>query len=164
LDFQVSVISNRILLGPFLSPARAAYLQTLGITHVLNVSEAPSVVSAGDYGFAVIADYPLTDITLIPDDVAIACVDALHRMLTPPATKVYVHCIAGQNRSATVIWLYLIASGLSREAAKALVERAALDAIPGHTSLIDDRLASLVEDHGCRTFAPLADATALEPA
>jgi protein-tyrosine phosphatase len=128
---------------------------------VLNVSEAPSVIRVEDYDFAAIADYPLMDFTLIPVDAAIACVDALHRMLTPPASKAYVHCIAGQNRSATVIWLYLIARGLTRAAATELVEQAARDAVPGHRSLVNERLASHIEDYGRRSLAPLSDLNAI---
>jgi hypothetical protein len=132
LDHQVNAITQRIFLGPFLSPERAAFLRTVGVTHVLNVSEAPSVLNAGDYGCEVIHHCPLMDLSLIPDEIAIAYVDALHGMLTPPESKAYVHCIAGQNRSATIVWLYLIARGLTRAAAKTLVERAAIDAVPGH--------------------------------
>jgi protein-tyrosine phosphatase len=163
LDYKVSAITKRILLGPFLSPDRAAFLRSVGVTHVLNVSEAPSVVRAEVDGFDVIHDCPLTDFVLIPDDVAITCIETLHKMLIPSESKVYVHCIAGQNRSATIVWLYLIARGLTRAAAKTLVERAAIDAVPGHKTLVDDRLASLIESYGRGSLLPLSAATDLEP-
>jgi protein-tyrosine phosphatase len=164
LNYQVSAITKRIFLGPFLSPARASYLRTIAITHVLNVGDAPNFLSASDCGFCVIHHCPVVDLQLIPDEVAIQCVDALHAMLQAPGSKAYLHCVAGQNRSPTILWLYLIACGMSRIAAKELIEAAARDAVPAHKSLVDERLASLIEEHGRRSLPPHVDASVFEPA
>lgn len=158
LNHQVSAVTERLLVGPFLVPARASYLRELGVTHVLNVGEAPSFLSPADTGFLEIRDLAVTDLALIPDDVAVECLNALHEMLQTIGSKVYVHCIAGQNRSPTIVWLYLIACGMPRQEAKELIESAAADAIPGHKSLVNDRLALLAEDYGRSHFqAPIGD-------
>jgi len=157
LKHQVCAVTKRIFLGPFLTRTRAAYLRELGVTHALNVGEAPSVVTPSSCGFAEIRDRAIVDLVLIPDDVAIDCLDQLHQMLRTSGSRVYVHCIAGQNRSPTVVWLYLIACGMTRDKAKAIVEAASPDAVPGHKTLADGRLASMVEDYGRDNFQPFDD-------
>ncbi len=157
LKHQVCAVTKRLFLGPFLTPNRAAYLRELGVTHALNVGEAPSVVSPSSCGFAEIRDRAIVDLALIPDAVAIDCLEQLHQMLRSSESKVYVHCIAGQNRSPTVVWLYLIACGMPRDKAKSIVETASPDAIPGHKTLANARLASLVEEYGRTHFQPLED-------
>ena len=52
------------------------------MTHILNVGEAPSVLSAAPGGFREVAWHPVEDLVRIPDEAAIACIDALHRMLS----------------------------------------------------------------------------------
>jgi hypothetical protein len=163
LKHQVCAITKRLFLGPFLTPVRAAYLRELGVTHALNVGEASSVVTPASCGFAQVRDRAIVDLALIPDDVAIDCLDQLHQMLRSNDSKVYVHCIAGQNRSPTVIWLYLIACGVSRDKAKTIVEAGAPDAVPGHKTLADSRLASMAEEYGRAHFQPIVDCDALSP-
>jgi hypothetical protein len=157
LKHQVCAVTKRLYLGPFLTPDRAVYLRGLGVTHALNVGEAPSVVTPASCGFAEIRDLAIVDWARIPDDVAIECLEQLHQMLRSNDSKVYVHCIAGQNRSPTVVWLYLIACGMPRDEAKAIVEAASPDSVPGHKTLADARLALLVEEYGRTHFQPLED-------
>jgi hypothetical protein len=155
LEHQVGAVTKRLFVGPFLTPARAAYLRGLGVTHVLNVGEAPSVVTCAEASFSEIRDCAVTDLALIPDAVALQCVTALHDMLQNPAAKAYVHCIAGQNRSPTVLWLYMIACGMSAVEAKSLIEASAPDAVPGHKVLSDARLADLMERYGREQLRPV---------
>jgi hypothetical protein len=157
LEHQVCAVSKRLFLGPFLTPTRAAYLRTLGVTHVLNVGEAPSVVTPNVDRFIAIRDCANTDLALIPGDAAIRCITTLHEMLQQPTAKVYVHCIAGQNRSPTILWLYLIARGMPATDAKALIECHAPDAVPGHKSLADDPLVSIIKEHGRAHFERLGE-------
>lgn len=162
LNHQVSAITKRLFLGPFLTPARAEYLRELGITHVLNVGEAPSVITCAEAGFTEMRDCAITDLTRIPDAVALQCVDALHEMLQSTGAKVYVHCIAGQNRSPTILWLYLVACGVPRDEAAALIEESAPDAVPGHNLLADQQLAAIIADYGREKLRPLPEG-ALSP-
>src|SRR4051794_33978681 len=99
---QFSWITPRIAQGPFAREPRGIRLLAEGVTHVLNVCEAPSVLTAGPGGFREVAWHPVEDLARIPDEAAIAGIDALHRMLGESGSKVYIHCIAGQNRSPTV--------------------------------------------------------------
>jgi protein-tyrosine phosphatase len=163
-SLSLIAITKRIWLGPFLTQERGAQLQSLGVTHVLNVSEAPSIVAGGEFGLECVRDIPVPDLELIPDSVAIACVNALHEMLQVVGSKVYVHCIAGQNRSPTILWLYFLACGMPRETAKALIEFRARDAAPGRKSMVDHQLAARVETYGRQFLQSLADETHLEPA
>ncbi len=162
-DLSLASITKRIWLGPFLTPQRGEWLEALHITHVLNVSEAPSIVSAGQFGLKLVRDIPLADLQLIPEPTAIACINALHEMLQVAGSIVYVHCVAGQNRSPTVVWLYLLACGMPRERAKSLIEFRAPDAAPGRASMVDSELAARIEAYGRQFLEPLADGRHLEP-
>src|SRR3954447_14965822 len=131
-------ITPRIAQGPFASEPRGVRLRAAGVTHILNVCEAPSVLAVGPGGFREVAWHPVEDLARIPNEDAIACIDALHRMLREPGSKVYVHCIAGQNRSPTMLWLYLVACGHDPAMAKRLIEGRNLDAVAGHARLVDE--------------------------
>jgi Swiss Army Knife protein, DSP-PTPase phosphatase domain len=157
-------ITRSICLGPFASPARQRGLIAAGITHLLNVSEAPSVLAARAGGFREVVSYPIVDLERIPDDTAANCLDTLHRMVCEPDSQVYVHCVAGWNRSPTVVWLYLVACGLPPEEAKTTVEQGAPDAIPGHPKLVDAALVETVRRLGSCSFLPHPRPQAIEPA
>jgi protein-tyrosine phosphatase len=133
-------ITPRIAQGPFASEPRGIRRRADGVTHILNVGEAPNVLSAGPGGFREVAWHPVEDLARIPDEAAIAGIEALHRMLGESDSKVYVHCIAGQNRSPTVLWLFLVACGLDPAAAKRLIGERNMDAVPGHSRLVDEEL------------------------
>ncbi|MBA4106277.1 MAG: hypothetical protein C0485_11010 [Pirellula sp.] len=148
LNLQIHAITPRIYLGPFLTPERAAYLSAEGVTHVLNVSDTPSVVRPHGQGIETIEECSIVDLTIIPDAIATRCIDLMHAALQSPNAKIYVHCIAGQNRSPTAIWLFFVACGVSCLDARRMIETKSIDAVPGHKSLIDSRLADLAVQHG----------------
>ena len=85
-------------------------------------------------------------------------------MLRVAGSKVYVHCVACQNRSPTIVWLYFLACGMSDTAAEELIAVRCPDAVPGHAALVDGRLLQLVREHGQRHYLPLHDPSVLEPA
>ena len=92
------------------------------------------------------------------------CLNTLNDMLNLDGSKVYLHCIACQNRSPTILWLYFVACGMDDDSARELISRRCPDAVPGHKSLVDDRLVKRVRDHGRLSFLPLHDPAILEPA
>jgi Swiss Army Knife protein, DSP-PTPase phosphatase domain len=157
-------ITRSISLGPFASPKREPDLVAAGITHLLNVGEAPGVLTPRVGGFREVAWCPIVDLERIPDETAEDCLATLHRMVCEVQAHVYVHCIAGWNRSPTVVWLYLIACGRSPDEAKQLIEQAARDAIPGHSKLVDTALVEMVRRLGSESFLPHPRCEALESA
>ncbi|HUE72848.1 MAG TPA: dual specificity protein phosphatase [Pirellulaceae bacterium] len=157
-------ITKCLWLGPFASPQRLSQLREAGITHVLNVSEAPSVLTVAQSGLADIRWHPLEDLSQLPVEETLACLAELHTMATLEASRVYVHCIAGQNRSPTVLWLYLVACGIGPDEAKEVIGRRAPDAVPGHGRLVSAELIAAAQDHGQRNFLPLSRGEIIEPA
>lgn len=147
-------VSETIYIGPFVSPKRLDSLREAEISHVLNVSEAASVIGADGSPVRELAWHPLFDLEPILIDAALACLSTLHRMVCEPSARVYVHCIAGQNRSPTVVWLYFIACGISPDDARELIERRVPDSVPGHSELVSVQLIAAAQAHGQRHFLP----------
>ncbi len=160
----IFAITKCLWLGPFASPQRLVQLREAGITHVLNVSEAPSVLIAGQSGLADVRWHPLEDLSQLPVDETLACLAGLHAMATVERSRVYVHCIAGQNRSPTVLWLYLVACGIGLDEATDLIGRRAPDAGPGHGRRVSADLIAAAQEHGQRCFLPLSRREIIEPA
>jgi protein-tyrosine phosphatase len=156
MDFRSIVfqITDSIWLGPFASPERKPSLTAAHITHILNVGEAPNVLSIADGPFRDVIWHPIEDLERIPEHVAVECIESLHRMVLEVDARVYVHCIAGLNRSPTVVWLYLVACGIPPEEAKLLIEKRAPDAIAGHSKLVDAELVRAIQEIGYRRFLP----------
>ena len=157
-------ITHRIAIGQFATEQRAEWLLEQGVNHILNVGEGPSVVAATEVGFRTVVDVSIEDLTQIPDDVAIRCLGIIHDVLLQPDTKIYIHCIAGQNRSPTILWLYLLACGVGEDEAKHMIANRSPDSVPGHGKLVDNRLIELVRRHGESEFLPLHDPSLLDPA
>ncbi len=99
-------------------------------------------------GFQRVANVPLQDLTLIPSEAAAAVLNLMRDASAVPDVKLYVHCTAGQNRSPTVVWLYLVACGMPPGEAKRLIVARSPDAIPGNASLVDDELIEAARQHG----------------
>lgn len=164
LQHRVFPITKRIAQGQFTTPTRATVLRDQQITHVLNVSDAPSIIKASEFGFEQVVDVPVTDLQTLSASTAIRAIDALHAMLSEPDSKAYIHCIAGHNRSPTILWLYFVACGLSPGDAQTLIEIRSPDAVAGHSLLINDNLVTRIQAHGKSHCTPLPDAAILDPA
>lgn len=147
-------ITQVLSIGPFVSPERVELLRASGVTHVLNVSDAASEVTAGGGSFREVVDLPLCDFSRLPEQVATATLDTLHRMASQPDAHVYVHCIAGHMRSPTILWLYLIACGIPPDDAHEIIKERSPDARPGHPKLVDHRLILHVQKHGLLNYSP----------
>jgi hypothetical protein len=148
-------VTRVLSVGPFLSRGRAGELLAAGVTHVLNVCDAAPVVTAGPGSFREVVWEPISDFRRIPTPQALRTLDALHRMAAEPEAGVYVHCVAGQNRAPTVLWLYLVACGFDPPAARTLIETRFPDAVAGHWRLIDPDLVLAAQKHGLANFLPL---------
>jgi protein-tyrosine phosphatase len=147
-------ITRALAIGRFPSPERAEDLRAAGITHILNVSEAPSAVSAAAHGFREVEWVPLEDRAPLHPHTLGQLLDTLHGMVIQPDAQVYVHCIAGQLRSPTLLWLYLIACGIASAEAREWIEDRSPDASPGSTRMIDDSHLRFAEQHGLARFRP----------
>ena len=157
-------ITKRIAIGQFASLTRGHKLMEAGVTHILNVSDCESLASTTELGFRQVTDVTVVDLTRLPDDVAINCLNTIHTAMFEPDTKLYIHCSAGQNRSPSVLWLYLLALGMEREEATRLIVERCPDAVPGHSALVDDDLVAEIRSYGRAELRPLDDSAILEPA
>lgn len=147
-------MTQDLFVGRFASRKRLCELRDLNITDILNVSDTPNQLTTGDGPFRSVTWLDIEDRTLIPTDTAIDAIDAIHRSLIEDAGRVYVHCMAGWNRSPTVLWLYLLACGLDSDEAARLICAIAFDAVPGHTLLVDSNLIAAVRSHGADNYLP----------
>jgi protein-tyrosine phosphatase len=76
-------------------------------------------------------------------------------MASEPGALVYVHCIAGQLRSPTVLWLYLIACGIPPDDARDWIEERSPEAVPGARKMVDHEHILFAQLHGLNNFFPL---------
>jgi len=154
-------ITRVIWQGRYAAPAWLPELRAAGITHILNVCEAGHVLTAKDGPFTELCSIAIDDLAPIPEPVALECLDALHRMATAPHSRVYLHCIAGHNRSPTVLWLYLVACGIDPQLAKEQISARNIDAVPGHPRLVSPPLIAKAKEHAQR-YLPHPRPEALE--
>ena len=157
-------ITRNIWQGRFASRQRLDDLQRVGITHILNVGESPNQLTERDGPFRNVAWIPVEDLVIIPTDSAIRCIDALHEYVCDGDSNVYIHCVAGWNRSPAVLWLYLIACGIEPSMAKAMIASSSYDAVPAHPRLVNDALVAAVCEHGTKRFRPHPRPTAIDAA
>lgn len=147
-------ITQALSVGRFATPERATQLLAVGVTHVLNVSDAPSRVAGGEGSFREVAWFPLEDFRRFSEPTILPILDTLHRMVVEPDAHVYVHCIAGHLRSPTILWLYLIACGLEPNVAREVIESRSPDAAPGARKLVGPDLVGQVRRYGESSFVP----------
>jgi hypothetical protein len=151
-------ITECLSVGPFASPARGEQLLAAGVTHILNVSDKPSEIfkSEGAFAgkFAEIAWVPMSDRRLLRSSTAEWALDTLHKLVSTPDAHVYVHCIAGMIRSPTILWLYLIALGVSPDDARDWIEERSRWAEPGSSRMVDYTHVLLAQKHGLAHFFP----------
>ena len=157
-------VTGCLAVGPYpLGPALDE-LVNAGVTHVLNVGDGPGRYPATRFEEALWI--PVVDLRPLPLATAERCLSELHRVLHREGARtarVYVHCAAGQNRSPTILWLYLIAAGCSAADAGERIAAASLDACPGHPALVTDEHVRWAQAWG-RTAHPAPRADLLAPA
>lgn len=130
-------VTAHLSVGPFVSPERAPILVAAGITDLLNVSDSRNWPEIGSAGFRSISWIPIADCVPIDGDLVIEALTKLDQLFSQPRARVLVHCLAGQNRSPTIIWLYLRSLGVNAEVAKSMIESASPDAVGGHPLLLN---------------------------
>eukprot|EP00035_Acanthoeca_spectabilis_P005003 m.108921 g.108921 ORF g.108921 m.108921 type:complete len:210 (+) comp12829_c0_seq2:167-796(+) len=109
-----SVISDELVLGPFLSGSSVAELKTRGITHIVSVDE--HYITKID----TVAPVHMTQIgiedTVPPEDHVERKLEAVVKAIEDfllqdgPKTKVYLHCGEGVGRSAAAAVLFVASS------------------------------------------------------
>ena len=161
--FSLFQITRNIWQGRFAADRLLTTFQFFGITHILNVAETPNQLTENDGPFKRIAWTPIEDGVNIPQPAAIQCVDALHECVCDNQSNVYIHCVAGWNRSPTFHWLYLVACGVESDAAINMITKSSFDAVPAHPKLINTSLVDTIIKHGELNFQPHPRPTALEP-
>lgn len=147
-------ITPQIWQGRFASDRLLTSLRYHGVTHIVNVSDAPCRRAPDDGPFVALRHIPMVDGVLIPADAATKSLQAIHDAICTKNSSVYVHCVAGWNRSPTVVWLYLLACGVPSEQAKQMISRVSLDSVPGHPKLITPQLIQAVQTYGKSNFLP----------
>jgi hypothetical protein len=131
-------VTGQIFVGQYPKSDAFLRLHQLGITAILNVS-------GGSYdqpGFTVI-NVPVQDLVELPLPTADRIVDTIVGVVTR-GERIYVHCIAGQNRSPGSVFLGLLALGMGRDQAARLIEDSTLDAVAHHEAIITERVISHV--------------------
>lgn len=132
-------VTRRIAIGRFATPQRRKNLLDCGVTDILNVSDTPSLPDE-ESRFQSIVDCPIVDLAPIPLELALQTIESISRILRHPDSKLFIHCIAGQNRSPSILFLYLLASGFPPNIAEHLITSRSPDSIPHHKLLISPTL------------------------
>lgn len=143
---RISWVTESLAVGAFASPERIRWLVEEGVTDILNVSDARSLQEAHAAGFRSVVFVPVADCVPIMEETLEDCLTALDTMFARPGARVFVHCMAGQNRSPTVAWFYLLRLGWGEAAAREKIAANAADAIPGHPQLITLGLIDLARN------------------
>ena len=104
-NFSASEINENLYIGDFPSACNKGELKELGITHIVTavVGVEPMFPNDFKYQLVDICDTKTTDISIHFDQCAKFMDDAIEN-----GGKVYVHCMCGISRSATIIAAYLI--------------------------------------------------------
>lgn len=135
------MILEKILIGPYPYPKDIKSLKDKGVSCILNVAGIGRHQNQDkDISFYFV---PIEDLRPIPVNKCKQCFDIILDALNR-GDKIYVHCSAGQNRSPTVVWLFMIAYGIDKNEAKEAIEEAYIDSVPGHPLMIDKSLMDWV--------------------
>ena len=140
-------VTPRLAVGPFPSPDRSLALQLARVTDILNVSDARTLPETWAVGFRSVIWVPIADYFPIMDEDIASILIALDTIFLAPDPVVYVHCIAGHNRSPTVIWLYLKSLGVNADVARQMIETASPNAVGGHPMLLSPAVIDATITH-----------------
>lgn len=125
-------INSSIYQGRFPKSETFDYLKKNHIKNIINVSGKVYV----NPEFNILHE-PFPDHQLMPLDSCRKCIEFFN-LCSQKKEVVFIHCMAGQNRSGAIAYLGLISLGIAKESAKALVESATLDAVADSPSLLNN--------------------------
>lgn len=140
-------VTARLSVGPFVSPERAAGLVASGVTDLLNVSDSRSWPEIFAAGFRSVHWIPIADCVPIDPELVCEALAVLDQLFVQPGAHVLVHCLAGQNRSPAIIWLYLRSLGVNAEVARSMIEDVAPHAVGGHPLLLSPETIDAMVGH-----------------
>jgi len=165
MSLTIDAVTDRLGLGPHPDGAdHARSLIDAGYRCVANVGNGPSATYSGYPGFRAIVQVPIEDLAPIPVPIATCLLGQIHGLLMSfPDERLYIHCIAGQNRSPTILWLYLLSLGVSPAEATARISDARMDAVPGHEALIHPALIDAATNYRHTEADPAHIAAILQP-
>ena len=105
LNIEASLISHRILIGGREDSKNLEYLQSMGITHILNVSsQLPNSFPKDIIYYKLMID----DDSQFPIAKFFACTSNFLDRVERCKGRVLVHCISGVSRSVTIVVAYLM--------------------------------------------------------
>jgi hypothetical protein len=156
-------ITQVLSVGRYASLERAEELLAAGVTHILNVSDAPNQLMPSESGFREVVWVPFEDFNRLPKHLVSQALNALHRLASEPESHVYVHCMAGHLRSPTILWLYLIACGISPDEARIWIEQRSPEASPGSRRIVDPEHIEFAQSLGLKNFLPLLRGEIIQP-
>lgn len=111
MPLEPKKITSRIYQGGWIMSHDIPVLLKLGITHILNLDlpydDPQPFISAH---FTLHTASIIDNCLMLPQQVRdiMAVID---KSLSSPEHKIYIHCVEGVSRSATISWLYLIQIG-----------------------------------------------------
>jgi protein-tyrosine phosphatase len=114
-------ITPRVYQGGWILPSDVPVLVDIGITHILNLDLPPDDPAPFQRAGLRHKTFSLIDGCLMLPQRVRDIMNAIDGCLSSPAHKIYVHCVEGVSRSPTIVWLYLIHSGMSPEQARAVI-------------------------------------------
>jgi protein-tyrosine phosphatase len=132
-EFNIFKISDGIYQGAYPNVDACKHLKKLEIGAILNVSGG-SVRSCDDSEINCLS-IPFPDGELIPIECIKTALDYIHDNVDN-GVNIFVHCLAGQNRSATILWLYYVSVYKDLEKSYQQFLDKTLDAVPGHPKLV----------------------------
>jgi hypothetical protein len=138
--FGIYKIHDFIYLGQYPREESLLKLLDLGVKNILNVSGG----NYNDKRFTVF-NVPVEDLREMPKDTALLVSRTIKDSVTNER-KIFVHCMAGQNRSPGSIYLGLLALGYTGTVAEKMIEDNSLDAVAKHHKIITDRVVSYIND------------------
>ena len=138
--FGIYKIHEFIFLGQYPREESLLKLLDLGVKNILNVSGG----NYNDKRFTVF-NVPVEDLKEMPRDTALLVSRTIKDSVTNEK-KIFVHCMAGQNRSPGSIYLGLLALGYKGTVAEKMIEDNSLDAVAKHHKIITDRVVSYIND------------------
>lgn len=139
-------ITPKIYQGPWPEEQAYHFLREHQISHILNVASSEQPLVDGFH----IKSLGFPDFTPVPIEICEAALAYLGQTIAVDNCPVFVHCVAGQNRSPAIILLFLVACGYSVEEAEKIICDNTLDANPKNNLLIQEKHLQKANEIGKR--------------